>query len=142
LGATPQARKVAIQLAGLDADVLSRIRDSDPTGSATVEPQPVVLNVPPQARTARLKTQSQRWQIRYQWLVGDTEGHVEIRNIDPDMLRADQGDPNDTAAVVAHIEHRLEAEGYVYDDRPIEEEFCVASWAIGRQAFLHSDHPR
>jgi hypothetical protein len=107
-----------------------------------MDTQKVVLNVPPLARTARLKSQSQLWHIRYHWQVGEIESHVEIRSIDPEMLRADDVDPSDTAAVVAHIEQRLQAEGYAFDDRPIEEDFCVASWAIGRQAFVSSNHRR
>jgi hypothetical protein len=107
-----------------------------------VDTQQVVLNVPPLVTTARLKSQGHLWHIRYHWQVGNRESHVEIRSIDPDMLRADDVDPTDTAAVVAHIKHRLQAEGYGLDDRPIEEEFCVASWAIGRPAFLSSNHRR
>jgi len=122
----------ALQVLGRDADAAEEIRDSGLTGSANVDVQNVVLNVPPLARTARLKIQRHRWQIRYQWQVGITEGHVEIRSIDAHMLRADDVDPTDTAAVVAHVEHRLQAEGFILDDRPGEEEFCVASWGIGR----------
>lgn len=118
------------------------IRDSDLTGSANVDTQHLVLNVPSLARSACLRAQSHRWQISYEWQVGVTEGHVEIRNVDAHTLRADDVDPNDTAAVIAHVEHRLQAKGYLFDDRPSKDVECVASWAIRRQVTLRRDTRR
>jgi len=94
----------------------------------------VILDVPPSARTARLLTQTFGWTIHYQWLVEDTEGHIEIRRIDSESLRSDHVDPSDAAAVVIHVEVRMNAEGYDCTRRPTEEPPMVASWTIQPRA--------
>ncbi len=94
----------------------------------------VVLDVPPSARTARLLTQIFGWTIHYQWLVEDIEGHIEIRRIDSESLRSDHVDPADAAAVVAHVERRMTAEGYDFTRSPAEELPVVAGWTIQPRA--------
>ncbi len=90
----------------------------------------VVLDVPPPARTARILTQTFGWTIHYQWLVDNTEGHIEIRRIDSESLRSDQVDPSDAAAVASHVESRMHTEGYDFTRSPTEDLPVVASWAI------------
>lgn len=94
----------------------------------------VILDVPPSARTARLLTQTFGWTIQYQWLVQDTEGHIEIRRIDSESLHSDHVDPSDAAAVVAHVEHRMNAEGYDCTRRPADEPPVATSWTIQPRA--------
>ena len=90
----------------------------------------VQLNVPPAAQTARLLTRHRRWGIYYRSLIGDTEGRVEFRQIDPVMLRADDVDPSNAEAVIAHVEHQLQTTGYDTTRWPDEGEPIVASWDI------------
>lgn len=52
-----------------------------------------VPNAPPLARCARLLTQDCGWSIHYPWVVAGVEGHLEVRSVDLDMLRADRVDP-------------------------------------------------
>ena len=85
-----------------------------------------LLNVPPPAQAARLLIHRLGWTIQYRWLVADTEGHVEIRRIDSDRLRADDIDPTDVAAVIEHIEHRLQTAGYDVVRRPAEADPVAA----------------
>jgi anion-transporting ArsA/GET3 family ATPase len=94
----------------------------------------VQLNVPPAAETARLLTRNRRWGVYYRSLVGDSTGRLEFRQIDPDLLRADQVDPADADAVVNHVEHRLQAAGYDTVRRPPEGEPIAAAWDISRRA--------
>lgn len=94
----------------------------------------VLLNVPPTAQTARLLSLKRRWGISYHSTLGDTEGRVEFRQIGSDTLRADQVDPTDTEAVIAHIERRLHSEGYDTARKPVEERPTAASWDISRRA--------
>ena len=93
----------------------------------------VRLNVPPAAETARLLSRNRRWGVYYRSLVGDTEGRVEFRMIDGEMLRADEVDPGDTDAVVAHIELRLHAAGFDTLRRPPEDAPVAATWSLRRQ---------
>jgi hypothetical protein len=93
----------------------------------------VHLNVPSEAETARLLTRNRRWGVYYRSVVGDIEGRLEFRQIHPEMLRADQVDPTDTDAVVAHIERRLQAAGYDTARRPPEGEPIAATWDIQRR---------
>jgi hypothetical protein len=103
----------------------------------------VVLDVPHSARTARILTQTFGWTIHYQWLVDNTEGHIEIRRIDSELLRSDQVDPSDAAAVVSHVESRMHTEGYDFIRSPIEDLPVVASWAIApRDSVLSPVHIR
>ncbi len=102
-----------------------------------------ILDVPPSARTARLLTQTFGWTIQYQWLVEDTGGHIEIRRIDSESLRSDHVDPSDAAAVVAHVELRMNAEGYDCTRRPTEEPPVVTSWTMqSRATAAHPSHGR
>jgi hypothetical protein len=93
----------------------------------------VHLNVPHAAETARLLTRNRRWGVYYRSLVGDSAGRLEFRQIDPDMLRADEVDPTDADAVVNHIEQRLHAAGYDTVRRPPEGEPIAATWDIQRR---------
>jgi anion-transporting ArsA/GET3 family ATPase len=93
----------------------------------------VQLNVPPEAETARLLTRNRRWGVYYRSLVGDTEGRVEFRTIDSEMLSADDVDPADADAVVAHIEHRLDAAGFDTTRRDPEGAPVAATWDIRRR---------
>jgi len=90
----------------------------------------VRLNVPPAARTVRLLSRNRRWGVYYRSLLGDVEGRVEFRHIDADLLRLDDVDPDDTGAVIAHIEGRLRAAGYAARRRPDERDAVAASWDI------------
>ena len=93
----------------------------------------VQLNVPPDAVTARLLTRNRRWGVYYRALVGETEGHVEFRMIDPDMFRADEVDPADSDAVIAHIERRLHGAGFDTVRRPPEDAPVTAAWDLHRR---------
>jgi anion-transporting ArsA/GET3 family ATPase len=90
----------------------------------------VQLQVPPAAETARLLTRHHRWGLYYRSLVGDTEGRLEFRQIDSAMLRADDVDPDDTDAVVDHIERRLYEAGYDTTRKASEDEPVAATWDI------------
>ncbi|HXQ90322.1 MAG TPA: hypothetical protein VN768_02120 [Acidimicrobiales bacterium] len=90
----------------------------------------VRLNVPPTAQRVRLLSLKRRWGIYYRSTRGDTEGRVELRPIDVDMLRGDHVDPTDVDAVVAHVERRLQAEGLRTTRRAAEGRSVVASWDI------------
>lgn len=93
----------------------------------------VHLNVPPEARTAKLLTRHRRWGVYYRSMIGDVEGRVEFRQIDPEVLSADQVDPTDTAAVVTHVERQLHAAGFDTTRRPSEGEPVAAAWDIHRR---------
>ncbi|HEY5024298.1 MAG TPA: hypothetical protein VII76_04915 [Acidimicrobiales bacterium] len=93
----------------------------------------VHLTVPPAADTARLLTRNQRWGVYYRSLVGDIEGRLEFRQIRSDRLRADEVDPTDADAVVAHVERRLQAAGYDTALRAPEGDPVVAGWDIQRR---------
>jgi hypothetical protein len=90
----------------------------------------VHLKVPPEAHTAKLLNRHQRWGVYYRSLTGNLEGRVEFRQIDPEVLSADHVDPTDTAAVVAHVEHQLQAAGFDTTRRPSEGEPVAATWDI------------
>lgn len=90
----------------------------------------VHLNVPYAAQTARLLSRNRRWGIFYRTTVGDTEGGVEFRQIDPKRLDADHVDRTDPDAVIAHVERRLRAEGYDATRTSDDGETCTASWEI------------
>lgn len=90
----------------------------------------VHLNVPPAAETARLLTRNRRWGVYYRSLIDNSAGGLEFRQIDPDLLQADEVDPADAAAVALHIEHRLQAAGYDTVRRPSEEAPIAATWDI------------
>ena len=92
----------------------------------------VRLKIPPAARIVRLLSRNRRWGIYYRSLLGDVEGRVEFRHIDPNLLRLDRVDPTDTDAVIAHIEDRLRAAGYDARRRPDERDAVAASWDIDR----------
>jgi hypothetical protein len=87
------------------------------------------------ARIARLSKQDRRWSIHYQWVVEGVEGHLEVRSVDSDLLRADHVDPSDVDAVTDHIEGRLQSEGFDSTRRPGEPEPIAASWDIRRSSF-------
>ena len=91
-----------------------------------------VLGAPPSASIARLLKQDRRWKIHYQWVVESVEGHLEVRSVDADALRADHVDPTDTDAVTDHIEGLLQSEGFDSTRRPREPEPIAASWNIRR----------
>ncbi len=93
----------------------------------------VHLDVPSEAETARLLTRNRRWGVYYRSVIGDIEGRLEFRQINPDMLRADQVDPADADAVIAYIELRLQAAGFDTARRPPEAEPIAASWDIQRR---------
>lgn len=90
----------------------------------------VRLNVPPAAETARLLTRNRRWGVYYRSLLGEDEGVLEFRQIDPEMIRADLVDPADTEAVIDLIERRLHDAGYDTARLADETEPIVASWDI------------
>lgn len=90
----------------------------------------VQLNVPPEAETARLLTRAGRWGVYYRSVLGDSEGRLEFRQIDSDLLRADLVDPADTDAVVTHVERRLRAAGYVTERRAADDDHVAATWDI------------
>jgi len=95
----------------------------------------VSLIVPAAARTARLMSRNRRWGVYYRSFPGDAEGHVEFRQIDPDLLRLDDVDPTDADAVIAHVEDRLRAAGYDATRRPDEGGPVAAGWDIERSGF-------
>jgi hypothetical protein len=90
----------------------------------------VHLNVPPEAHTAKLLNRHRRWGVYYRSLTGNVEGRVEFRQIDPEALSADDVDPTDTTAVVAHVEQQLQEAGYDTTRRPSEGEPVAATWDI------------
>jgi hypothetical protein len=90
----------------------------------------VHLNVPPAAQTARLVTRNRRWGISYRSRLGETEGSIEFRQIDPKMLDADHVDHTDPDAVIAHVEHRLWAAGFDASRTREDGEPFAASWDI------------
>jgi len=94
----------------------------------------VRLNVPPTAQSARLLSLKRRRGIYYRSTLGDTEGRVELRHLDPDLLRRDHVDPTDVDAVVAHIESQIRAEGFRTTRRAPNGRSVVASWDISPAA--------
>lgn len=90
----------------------------------------VRLNVPPEAQVARLLSRNRRWGVYYRSVVGDSEGRLEFRHIDLDLLRADDVDPADTEAVIAHIELQIQAAGFDTARQPSDGESIAASWDL------------
>ena len=90
----------------------------------------VRLHVPHSAHSARLLTRNRRWGILYRTRVGDSEGGVEFRQIDPSLLDADHVDRSDPDAVIAAVERRLVAAGYEPTRRHEDSESTAASWDI------------
>ncbi len=93
----------------------------------------VQLNVPPAAETVRLLSRKHGWGVYYRSLVGDSEGRIEFRRIDSDMLLADDVDPTDPDAVVDHVERRLHAAGYDTARLASEGDTVAATWDIHRR---------